>query len=219
MSKETPVLLAERRTRLGTRYARRLRDQGRLPAVIYGHRTEPVAVSLDAKQTLTTLRHGAHVLSLQLDGGATETCLVKDLQFGFLGDNVIHLDLTRVDLDEVVEVKIHLSFVGQPESSRKPGAIMVHPINELVLKCKVRDIPEEIRVDISAMEDEFKAGEVKLPANVTMVTPAEAVVCRVEIVKEEVAATPEAAATETTAAEPEVLTAKKDKEGAPPAGA
>lgn len=212
MQKETPVLKAQRRERLGTRYSRRLRSAGRLPAVIYGHKTDPLSVSLDEKEVLSTLKKGAHVLNVQVEGGSTETCLIKDLQFGYLGDNVVHVDLARVDLDEVVEVKVHMNFYGQPESARKPGAVMVHDVAELEVSCKVRDIPGEIRVDISNMGDEYYARDVKLPAGVKLVTPGSQMVCRVEIVLEEVAAAPEAATTE-AAAEPEVLTAKKDKEG------
>jgi len=212
MQKETPVLKAQRRDRLGTRYAQRLRKSGRLPAVIYGHKTDPMAVSLDEKEVLTTLKHGAHVLNIAVEGGSTETCLIKDLQFGFLGDNVVHVDLARVDLDEEVEVKVHLNFVGQPESARKPGAVMVHDLTELEVRCKVRDIPGEIRVDLASMGDDFHARDVKLPAGVALVTQPATMVSHIEIVKEEVAATPEAATTE-SAAEPEVLTARKDKEG------
>ncbi len=212
MSKESPVLKAERRDRLGTRYARRLRDQGRLPAVIYGHGAEAVSVSLDRKEVLTTLKHGVHVLNVQVGDGATETCLVKDLQFGFLGDDVVHVDLARVDLDETVTVKVHLTFYGQPESARKPGAVLVHAVNDIEVSCRVRDIPSDIRVDITNMGDDFTAQQIKLPAGVTLVTPPNTMVCHVEIVKEEVAAAPEAAEA-ATAAEPEVLTARKDKEG------
>jgi len=212
MQKETPTLKAQHRERLGTRYARRLRSAGRLPAVIYGHKTDPVAVSFDEKEVLTTLKHGAHVLNVSIEGGSTETCLIKELQFGYLGDNVVHVDLARVDLDEEVEVKVHLNFFGQPESARKPGAIMVHDLTEIEVRCKVRDIPGELRVDLTQMEEDFFAKDVKLPAGVVLAIPAETIVSHVEIVREEVEATAEAATTE-AAAEPEVLTARKDKEG------
>lgn len=212
MQKETPVLKAQRRDRLGSRYARRLRNAGRLPGVIYGHRINPVAISLDRKEILATLKRGIHVLAVEVEGGSRETCLVKDLQFGFLGDDVVHVDLARVDLDEVVEVKVHLNFVGQPESARRPGAVLVHDLNELEVSCRVREIPSEIRVDIDSMGEDLTADQIKLPAGVTLVTAPSTIVCHVEIVKEEVAPTPEAAAAE-AAAEPEVLTARKDKEG------
>ena len=211
MSKETPSLVAKKRDRLGTRYARRLRAAGQLPANLYGHGTAPTPISLSEHDTLYALRHGAHVLELKFEDGATDTVLVKDLQFGYLGDNVIHLDLARVNLDEVVTVKVHLSFVGSPESAKRPGAIIVHDMPEIEVSCKVRDIPEEIKVDLSHMAgDTLTVGQLKLPAGVTAASESGAFVLRVQIVKEEVAATPEAAAPAAAAA-PEVLTAKKEE--------
>jgi large subunit ribosomal protein L25 len=138
---------------------------------------------------------------------------VKDLQFGYLGDNVIHMDLARVNLDEVVTVKVHLSFVGQPEAAKKPGAIIVYDMPDIELSCKVRDIPEEIKTDLSQLAGEaLTVGMLKLPAGVTPVAGKEETILRIQIMKEEAAAG-EAAAPAAGAA-PEVLTAKKE-EGAP----
>ena len=221
MSKNTPTLKAAPRERLGSRYAKRLRTAGKLPAVLYGHGSAPVSITLDEKETVTSLKAGAHVVKLAIEGGSTETCLVKDLQFGWLGDNVIHVDLARVDLDEVVTVKVRLQFVGTPESAKKPGAVMTHDVTELEIQCKVRDIPEEIRVDLGGITaDVYTVAEFKLPAGLKAVTDPHAALSRVVTVAEEVEGE---AAAPTAGAEPEVLTAKKDKEGeagaAPAAGA
>jgi large subunit ribosomal protein L25 len=221
MSKNTPTLKAAPRERLGSRYAKRLRTSGKLPAVLYGHGSAPMSLTLDEKETVTSLKAGAHVVKLAIEGGSTETCLVKDLQFGWLGDNVIHVDLTRVDLDEVVTVKVRLQFVGTPESAKKPGAVLTHDVTELEIECKVRDIPEEIRVDLGGVTaDVYTVSEFKLPAGLKAVTDPHAALSRVVTVAEEVEGE---AAAPTAGAEPEVLTAKKDKEGeagaAPAAGA
>lgn len=212
MAHETPTLEATRRERLGTRYARRIRSAGKLPAVIYGHGTSPIAVALDEKSTLTALRHGSHVINVKLDG-AVETCLVKDLQFGYLGDNVIHLDLARVNLDEVVTVNVGLHFVGAPEAAKKAGNIVTHDLAQIEVRCKVRDIPEDIRIDLSVVMTGtlLTVGEIKLPAGVTAVDSPTTIVCRVQTVAEEAGG--EAAAVEGGAA-PEVLTAKKDEKTA-----
>ncbi len=212
MANDTPTLKATRRERLGTRYARRDRKAGGLPAVIYGHKTDPVAILLDEKQTLSLLHHGAHVINVQVEGGATETCLVKELQFGFLGDNVIHVDLTRVDLDEEVQVSVHLRFIGTPEAAKKPGTIVHYEITELPVRCKVRDIPGDIRVDIGGMGESMAAKELTLPAGVTLdVAPTE-MIARIETVLD--VADGEAAAVEGAGAGPEVITERKvDGEG------
>ena len=75
-------------------------------------------IHIDEKEILTLLQHGAHVLSVTVEGGKTETCLVKELQFGYLGDNVIHVDFARVKLDEEVRVQVRLNFVGESASSQ-----------------------------------------------------------------------------------------------------
>jgi large subunit ribosomal protein L25 len=213
MSKETPVLVAKKRDKLGTRYTRRLRAAGELPANVYGHGSEPMPISLNEHATLYALKKGAHVLALKFEDGATDTVLVKDLQFGYLGDNVIHMDLARVNLDEVVTVKVHLSFVGQPEAAKKPGAIIVYDMPDIELSCKVRDIPEEIKTDLSQLAGEaLTVGMLKLPAGVTPVAGKEETILRIQIMKEEAAAG-EAAAPAAGAA-PEVLTAKKEEGGA-----
>ena len=164
---DTPTISASTRERTGTRYSQRLRKQGRLPAVIYGHKKTPVSVSVDEKEILILLHSGAHVLEVKVEGSSKETCLVKDLQFGYLGDNVIHVDFARVNLDEEVTVNVHLNFTGEPELAKKAEAILSHDITELEVICKVNAIPEEIRVDLTAMGEAtlFTIGQLELPAS------------------------------------------------------
>jgi len=211
MAKETPTVVARRRERLGSRYAQRVRREGRLPAVIYGHGATPTPVSLDQKETLQLLHQGNHVLNVRIEDGAVETCLVKELQFGYLGDNVIHLDLTRVDLDEVVEVSVHMRFVGTPEGAKKPGAIVHYEFTELPVTCKVRDIPEDLRVDLSKMSDVLLARDLEMPAGVTVALTPDHVIARIELIQE--MAEGEAVAVEGSGTQPEVITERKLEEG------
>ena len=198
MAKEVPTIEATTRDRLGSRYSKRLRASGRLPAVIYGNGTDPLAVHVDEKITVTALKRGLHVINLAIEGQGTETCLVKDLQFGFMGDDVIHIDLARVNLDEVVTVTVSFEFYGAPEAAKKSGTVVVHELADIQVTCKVRDIPEHIRVDMTTMTGEtFTAGDLKLKPGVALAGDPHAVIVRVQIVKEEAvgeAATPAAAA-------------------------
>jgi len=198
MAKEVPTIQATTRDRLGSRYSKRLRAAGRLPAVIYGHGSEPLSVHVDEKLTIGALKRGLHVLNLEIEGKGAETCLVKDLQFGFLGDNVIHMDLARVNLDEVVNVAVSFEFYGAPDAAKRSGVVIVNELNDIHVICKVRDIPEHIRIDLTTMHaDTFTAGNLKLPAGVVIAGDPHAVIVRVQIVKEEAsgeAATPAAAA-------------------------
>jgi len=201
MAKEVPTIQASTRDRVGSRYSKRLRAAGRLPAVIYGHGSEPLAVHVDEKITINALKKGLHVINLDIEGKGAETCLVKDLQFGFMGDDVIHMDLARVNLDEVVTVTVSFEFYGAPDAAKRSGVVIVNELNDIQVSCKVRDIPEHIRVDLTTMhEDTFTAGHLKLPANVSLAGDPHAVIVRVQTVKEEAAA--EAAAPGAAAAAP-----------------
>lgn len=186
MSKQTPILEATTRERTGSRYSQRLRAAGKLPAVMYGHGKQPTSISLDEQETLRHLHGGAHVVEIRLDDAkSNETCLVKDLQFGWLGDNVVHVDLTRVDLDEFVTVNVKINFTGTPASSKEAGMILTYDMTELEVSCKVRDIPEEIPVDIGSMEESFTVSEITLPDKVEAVAGPDELVCHLVFKAEE----------------------------------
>ncbi len=190
MSHETPTLAAELRQRHGSRYSQRLRKAGRLPAVVYGHGSDPVSISLDAKATLKHLHHGNHVFNVEIDGENAETCLVKDLQFGYLGDNVIHVDLARVKLDEKVTVRVHLDLVGELQNAKLAGAIVVHDHSEIEVECAVRDIPESIRVELDDYKQSITVGELVLPEGTVAITPEATMIIHVQIAAEEEEAAP-----------------------------
>ena len=210
---KTPSITATTRARIGSRYAQRLRKQGRLPAVIYGHETDPVSISVDEKEMLTHLKHGTHVLSLNVEGGSKETCLVKELQFGYLGDNVIHVDFARVDLDEEVHVHVHLNFVGEPASARKTGAILSHDLTELEVICRVNEIPDEIKVDLNLMGEAtvLTVSEVQLPPGLRASTNPSTPVAHISFIHKEEAVGEEVEVVP-GAEEPEVITEVKSDE-------
>jgi len=209
MTHDTPTITAQRRERTGTRYARRLRQTGRLPAVVYGHRVEPLHVSVDEKEMLHLMVHGVHVMHLDIEGGGTETCLVKDVQFGYLGDNVIHVDFARVNLEDEVTVHVRLDFVGIPEEAHHAGAILRHDHTELAVRCRVNLIPEAIRADLAKMDGlQFTAGEIELPGRVTLAEDPETIVASISFLKKQLAIGEEAEV-EAVLEEPEVISEGK----------
>ncbi|TVQ50882.1 MAG: 50S ribosomal protein L25 [Phycisphaerales bacterium] len=212
MSHEAPTVTAQLREKTGSRYAHRLRKNGHLPAVIYGHKTDPVSISVDEKVVLGYLHEGMHVFNMEVEGGEKQTCLVKDIQFGYLGDNVIHLDLTRVDLDEEVTVNVGIHFVGEPKAAKVPGAVVSHPLNELEVICKVSAIPDQILVDVSDMVEVYTVGDIELPAGVRTDIDPETPVATITYIAEEEAEGEEVEVGD-EAAEPEVISAKDDEDG------
>ncbi|GIW73617.1 MAG: 50S ribosomal protein L25 [Phycisphaerales bacterium] len=213
MHEDAPALPARKRTRVGSRYAKRLRQQGVMPGVVYGHGQDPLSIEFDAHEANLHFAKGERVFRLVLDGDQDEFVLLQDLQFDHLGTNIIHADFRRVDLAERVEVTVPLRFVGQAKGLKAAGAVLVHPVTELDLECAVTNLPDVLEVDISDLDvhDHLTAGQIPLPkATMKLLTPPETVVVSITI-KSESESTAEEAQVEASAS-PEVITEKKKEE-------
>jgi large subunit ribosomal protein L25 len=186
MAHETPIVKVEVRDKTGTTYARRLRKSGRLPATIYSKGTDPISVSINEIEILRHLHGGSHVMELDNGDGTPATVLVKDLQFGYLGDNLIHVDFARVNLKQVVTVTMTLELTGQPTSASAAGAVLEVPRPQIEIECMVKDIPESIKVDLSTVESVFTIGDLELPDGVRATIAPERHIAHVTIVQEEV---------------------------------
>ncbi len=209
------TLSVMRRDRTGTRYARRERQAGRLPAVLYGHGKDPVALTLDAKEAVRLFESGERVFTVQVkDEGASQTVMLKDVQFDYLGTNVVHVDLSRVDLDEIVECHPELHFVGEPIGLKAAGAILTHPSLDVTLKCTVANMPERLDVDISQLDEDdvLHASQIALPEGTELVSDPDAVVAAIRAKKMEEDLDAEAQDVDGVGAEPEVITERKTEE-------
>jgi large subunit ribosomal protein L25 len=206
---QTAQISAKTRSELGSRANKRLRDAGLLPGVIYGHKEAVVPVTLPKKEVVNHLSHGTHLFEVGLDG-KKETVLVKEVQYDHLGLEVMHVDFARVSLDEEVDVTVPLELKGEPKGE-KDGGVLQQIVNELELRCKVTDIPHDIKHDVTEMglDDVVHIKDLKLPSGVKCLQDEDLIVATVKEVKEEEAApTPEA-----ESAEPEII-GKKPEEGA-----
>ncbi len=213
MSDTTTQLSAEKRERTGSRYSQRLRNAGGLPAVVYGHKEDPVSISLNAHEAIMHISRGEKVFELDIEG-TKQHVLLKDLGYDYLGTNIIHADFARVDLNERVHTKAHLRFVGDAEGLKSSGAIMMHPVTELELDVLVSNIPDHVDVDVSEMQvgDIIHASDVKLPLEtMKLITDPESIVAQIVLkaVQDEEGEAGEVGA---GGAEPEVINEKKDAE-------
>lgn len=212
MARKIPTIQAELRERIGSRYADRARRAGKLPAVIYGHKQAPTHITVDPEQLLTHLHEGAHVIEIKI-GAVTENCLVRDLQWDYLGTDVIHVDMARVDLAEEVSLTVALTVRGQLDCPglKTAGAFLEEDMTELPIRCLVADIPDSIVADISALEvgQALHAGDIALPQGVKLDCKPELLVASIHLAKamEEPVVEPGAVVA------PEVLTEKKAAEG------
>lgn len=202
----TEQLQVEKRQRLGTAAAQRLRREGKIPAVLYGHGQENQHLAVAVTEVEQVLRHHSQMVSL--GGAVSDHALISDVQWDPLGIDVMHLDLIRVNLKENVEVSVPIHMHGEAAGARA-GGVLLESMHEVEIRCSAGSIPESLEVDVNEMEigDQRIAGDLELPAGVELVTPAEAVVVRVDPPPAE--AEPEVAG---EAAEPEVI-AEGESEG------
>lgn len=164
------VLKAEIRENTGSTYARKVRKQSRIPAIVYGHKQEPVPVSLGAHEFTKGLHHGRRLMSLKL-GKKEETVLVKDLQYDHLGKSIIHADLMRVSATESVTVTVPIELKGTAKGAHDGGIVVEH-IDRLEIECKVTDIPEAVIVSVKELgiDEHIFAEDVELPEDVKLVS-------------------------------------------------
>jgi large subunit ribosomal protein L25 len=214
MAKQSIHITAQPRESLGSRKVKRLRDQGLIPGVVYGHKEAVVPVTLPKKELTTHIDRGAHVFDLTLDGKAQKV-LVKDVQYDHLGLEILHIDFARVSLDERVEVTVPLELKGTPKGEAE-GGVLQQIVAELEIECLVTDIPDRITHNVSemAIDDTLHLKDVTLPPGAKAMQDPDLIVAMVKVIEEEAAAP----AAEAESAEPEVI-GRKPEEGEAAEGA
>ena len=171
-------LIAESRTEFGKGFARRIRRAGKVPAVLYGHGTDPRHLSLDAREFAHALKGGANtVLTLQLDGG-DELALPKSVVRHPLRDYFEHVDLLLIRRGEKVTVDIPVVLEGDAAA----GTLVLTDLTTLSVEVEAMSIPESLVVDLSGAEagTQFLAGDVPLPAGAGLITDPDALVVSVQ---------------------------------------
>jgi large subunit ribosomal protein L25 len=202
-------LKATTRTDIGTRKVRRLRRKGEVPAIIYGHGEPPVPVTLSRHDIILSLHRGDRLLEVDVEG-TKQNVLVKEVQYDALGKEVLHMDLTRVDLDELVEVTVPIVLRGTPAGALEDGILQQY-IAQVKIECKVRAIPDDVRFSVTRMKvgDQLGMKDLPLPEGSRLLSDPELVVAAVRVITVE-----EAAPVEEGPAEPEVIGEKKEEEAA-----
>ncbi len=200
------TLNAEKRTEMGTTACRRLRRQGMIPANIYGHEIDPVAVTLDGNDLRPVISSGAHVVDLSLDG-QTEKALIRDVQWDTFSTAVQHIDLLRVDETERVQVNVPINLRGTAPGVLANGRLD-QPMHSLSIECPAVEIPDGIDVRINQLEigESIQVKDLQdLQEGLTVLDSPEAVIVHIiEALVEEEEEAPEEAA-EAAGAEPEVI--------------
>jgi large subunit ribosomal protein L25 len=213
---EQNVLEADPREAGTKNQARRVRREGKIPAVVYGAGKDAMSVSVDPRHVLRILRsESGHntIFDLSLNGGEKAKAMIVDWQYEPIKGHLLHIDLKRIAMDKALRVNVPIVLEGVPAGVKTEGGILEQILREVEIECLPGDIPGHIDVDVS----ELTFGKVlrvsDLPHNerLKFLTDANQPVAHVTSVKEEVVAAPEAIAAEAGAApaEPEVI--KKGK--------
>src|SRR6267142_3836105 len=212
---------APRATR-GKNEARRLRQAGKLPAVLYGGKGDAITLAVNTKQVSAILRsETGHNTLFQVDlGGKHEPAILKDWLVDPVTGNLLHVDLLRVAMDVRMKVKVPVHTFGEPSGVKVEGGVFEVVTREVEIECLPADIPTEFRVDVSglAMNGQLRASDIPIDtAKMKLLTEPERVLAHVVALKVEEEKPVEAVAAETaTPAEPEVIKKGKKKAEAKP---
>ena len=188
----------------GSKKAGRLRKQGKIPAVVYGHKKATESVSVDREALLHAVTHKARVVDLKSAAG-TQKALISELQWDHLGKDVLHADFQRVAVDERISVTVPLELKGTSPGVTAGGALE-QPLHTLHVECLAVAVPESVRVNIAELQigGVIHVRDLQLPDGVTSLDDPDAVVVQVKAPIVEAEA-PVAAPVEGEQAEPEVI--------------
>jgi large subunit ribosomal protein L25 len=165
---EQPLLAVRSRDRVGSSHARRLRRQGEIPAVMYGHGApQPIAISAaDFTHTVPVAQYGSLMVRLRLDDQDVGLALVKAVQVNTLTHQVIGVDLLRVAMEDRIQVSVPLVFIGEATGVQRGGTLeqLAHSVS---LRSRAADVPAEISYDVSTLDigEAVRAGQLALPPN------------------------------------------------------
>jgi large subunit ribosomal protein L25 len=182
MSDDSNKVSAEVRTQFGKGFARRIRAANKIPAVIYGHGTDPVHITLPGHQTALILRKANQVLELDIEG--TEAlALVKDVQKDPVLQIIEHIDLIVIRKGEKVQVEVPVHLEGESA----PGTIATQDTNTVLLEVEATHIPERVVLSIEGLEEGtlVHASQIELPQGAALISDPETLIVNVTVPEEE----------------------------------
>jgi large subunit ribosomal protein L25 len=206
------TLEVTRREATGKEVAKKLRRDGKVPAVVYGGHREPVAITVDRKSVSELIQKSDHgirsVFLLKMAGSDQQRhAMIKELTIDPISRKMLHIDFVRVVMDELIKVTVPVHTVGTA-AGVKEGGLLDFQVRELHVECLPNAIPDSIDVDVTSLggHDYFRIKDLKLPEGVRVLDDPERVVVGVTHAKVEAEPVAEGAA---ATAEPEVI--KKGK--------
>ncbi|QDZ14455.1 50S ribosomal protein L25/general stress protein Ctc [Humibacter ginsenosidimutans] len=178
MADDSNKVVAEARDSFGKGAARKIRAAGKIPAVLYGHGTDPQHLTLPAHQLGLILRKANAVLDLDI-AGTSQLALVKDVQKDPVHQIIEHIDLIIVRRGEKVQVEVPVHIEGESFS----GTIVVQDLSTVTVEAEATHIPERVVVDVEGLEEgvHITAADITLPNGVSLVSDPEALVVAITV--------------------------------------
>ncbi|MAT72278.1 MAG: 50S ribosomal protein L25 [Planctomycetaceae bacterium] len=206
----TEKLNVTKRAATGKLNNRRLRTTGRLPAVLYGHKEEPVNLEIAADELRAVLRHGTHVVDLQ--GGAKGQALLQNIQWDVFQQHLLHVDLLRVDATERITVEVPIHTKGEAPGVLA-GGLLEHVLHAIEIETSPANIPEALHVNINQLEI---GGTIRVEDIIDMPEGASATIEPIRVVlncsQPTAEPEPEEEAAVSSSVEPEVIGEKDEEE-------
>ncbi len=203
----------------GKNAARRMRQSGRIPAVLYGGKEDTLTLAVNAKQLTAILRSesGRNTIVKVKTPSGEQSAILKDWQVDPVQGSLLHVDLMRIAMDVRVRVRVPVHTVGDPQGVKLQGGIFEMVTREVEIECLPSEIPGEFRVDITELTigKHLRAGDLPFdPEKIRLVTDPQRVIAHVVALRAEEEKPAEAVVTEVEAAtEPELIKkAKKEAE-------
>ncbi len=213
---EEIFLEAKSREEKGSAKSRNLRNSGYLPAVVYSHGKEPLSLKFP-KSALLKLVHQHHlesvIINLKIEGDKNakgRPCLVKEIQYDPVSEEIIHVDFNEISLTEAIKVDVGIEVKGEAVGVKQEGGSLEHILWEMEVECLPTNIPANIEVDISALKmgEAIHVKDIVFPAGVKCLNDPEAIVLHIAApMKEEV---PAEGVEGEEKQEPEVIKEKKE---------
>jgi large subunit ribosomal protein L25 len=172
---DTTSIIAEIREDVGKGASRRLRREGKIPAVVYGGHSEPVTLSLQQEEMLHATNNESFfssILEIKVGKDRAQQVVVRDMHRHPFKPVIMHIDFMRVSAEEVLKISVPIHFVGEEESpaGKASGVVIQHQMTEIEITALPKDIPEFLSVDLSQIDagDAVMLSSVELPEGVSV---------------------------------------------------
>lgn len=215
------VIPSEKRDAFGKNASYRIRQSGKLPAILYGEGVASLPLVLNKKDVIQILKSevGLNTLFRVSFGAEERDVMIKDIQIDPTTDEVLHADLIQIAMDKVIRVQVPIELVGEAYGVKTEGGFIDFMTRELAVECLPAMIPERFAVDVTELHihQSLKAAEVTLPEGVKLITDPGAVIALVQVPHEEKVEAPVVEegveGAEAAPAEPEVIKKERAEKG------